>query len=121
MAVSGSSTTNGRRRDALALGLMGAALAALTIAVVVIPQRIAQRPLSEGVLTVRVDRRGVLRVWNQPIRPADLPALLGRAAARNTAGLRLRLVPDPAVPWGTVQQLAGELENSGLPLELQLP
>jgi biopolymer transport protein ExbD len=107
--------------DALALGLMGTALAWLTVALVVVPQRIAQRPAGEGVLTVRVDRLGILRVWNQPIRPEHLPALLGRAATRGPAAPRLRLVPDAAVPWGTVQQLAAELESSGLPLELQLP
>jgi hypothetical protein len=35
--------------------------------------------------------------------------------------VRLRLVPDREVPWGTVQGLIGRLEGSGLPLELQLP
>lgn len=107
--------------DAIGLGLMGVALAWLTVALVVVPQRIAQRPALEGVLTVRVDRLGILRVWNQPIRQQDLPALLRRAAARGPAAPRLRLVPDGAVPWGTVQQLVAELESSGLPLELQLP
>jgi biopolymer transport protein ExbD len=110
-----------QRSDAIGLGLMGVALAWLTVALVVVPQRIAQRPAGEGVLTVRLDRLGVLRVWNQPIRPEHLQALLRRAAARGPAAPRLRLVPDASVPWGTVQQLAADLESSGLPLELQLP
>jgi DNA primase len=33
----------------------------------------------------------------------------------------LRLIPDPAVPWGVVRQAATALERSGVPLELQLP
>ena len=105
-----------RMLDALGLALMGSALAALTLALVVIPQRIAQRPSSEGVLTLRVDSGGGLRAWNQPIRPQDLPALLDAARGR-----RLRLLPDAGVPWGTVKGLVARLETTGLPLELQLP
>lgn len=111
--------------DTLGLGLMGTALAVFTVALVVIPQRIAQRPSSEGVLTLRVDGGGGLRAWNQPIRPQDLPALLDAARSRSRGGdaqgVRLRLVPDAAVPWGTVTGLVARLEATGLPLELQLP
>jgi len=121
----GGGSTAPHLLDALGLALVGSALAALTLALVVIPQRIAQRPSSEGVLTLRVDSGGGLRAWNQPIRPQDLPALLdaARARSRGTAsqGVRLRLVPDAGVPWGTVKGLVARLETTGLPLELQLP
>jgi len=109
--------------DALALALMGTALAAITLGLVVIPQRMEQRPARDGVLTLRLESGGGLRAWNQPIRPQDLPALLEAARARSSdgEGVRLRLVPDAAVPWGAVRGLVARLENSGLPLELQLP
>jgi len=114
-----------RMLDVLGLALMGSALAVLTLALVVIPQRIAQRPSGEGVLTLRVDSGGGLRAWNQPIRPQDLPALLDAARSRRRGsdgeGVRLRLVPDAGVPWGTVKGLVARLETTGLPLELQLP
>ena len=78
-----------------------------------------------GVQTVRVDSGGGLRAWNQPIRPQDLAALLDAARSRRRGsdgeGVRLRLVPDAGVPWGTVKGLVARLEATGLPLELQLP
>jgi biopolymer transport protein ExbD len=111
--------------DALGLALVATALAVFTVTLVVIPQLIAQRPSSEGVLTLRVDSGGGLRAWNQPIRPDELPALLDAARARRRGtegeGMRLRLVADARVPWGTVKGLVARLEATGLPLELQLP
>lgn len=111
--------------DALGLALMGSALAVLTLVLVVVPQSMAQRPSREGVVTLRVDSGGGLRAWNQPIRPQDLPELLDAARARSGGtdgrGVRLRLVPEAGVPWGTVKGLVARLETTGLPLELQLP
>ena len=75
-------------------------------------------------LALAVDAQGGLRVWNQPIQPQDLPSLMEQARRRHggrEGAVRLRLIPDPDVPWGTVQGLIGRLEGSGLPLELQLP
>jgi hypothetical protein len=105
--------------DSIALGLMALALCGLSLSLLIVPQRIAQRTARHGVISLRVDSAGQMRVWNQPIRPQDLPDLLRRASHRSD--VRLRLVPDAALPWGTVQQLVGRLEASGLPLELQLP
>lgn len=111
--------------DALGLALVATALAVFTVTLVVIPQLIAQRPSSEGVLTLRVDSGGGLRAWNQPIGPDELPALLDAARSRRRGteggGMRLRLVADARVPWGTVKGLVARLEATGLPLELQLP
>jgi hypothetical protein len=110
--------------EGIGLGAMATALAAAGLALVVLPQRLAQRPAAQGVLALAVDAQGGLRVWNQPIRPQDLPSLLEQARRRHggrEGGVRLRLIPDPDVPWGTVQGLIGRLEGSGLPLELQLP
>jgi biopolymer transport protein ExbD len=107
-----------RPLDALALGVLATALAAAGLALLLIPQRIAQRPASTGVMTLRLDRIGHLWLWNQPIRAAELPELLRRAAQRP---VRLRLVPDGDVAWGSVQQLVSQLATTPLPLELQLP
>lgn len=110
--------------EGIGLGAMATALAAAGLVLVLLPQRLAQRPAAQGVLALAVDAQGGLRVWNQPIRPQDLPSLLEQARRRQggrQGAVRLRLVPDRDVPWGTVQGLIGRLEGSGLPLELQLP
>jgi biopolymer transport protein ExbD len=109
--------------DSIALGLLSVALCATCLALVVIPQRLAQRPAAEGVIALHLDAQGQLRVWNQPIRPQDLAPLLTRAKAPAPlpSGPILRLIPDAGVPWGVVQQLVSRLEKNGLELELQLP
>jgi len=108
--------------DGIGLGLVGSALAVLATAVVVLPQRLAQRPGSQGVLALHLDAAGTLRLWNRPIRAQELVELLNRkATSQEGADVVLRLIPDPAVPWGVVRQAASGLENTGLPLELQLP
>jgi biopolymer transport protein ExbD len=111
-------------RDGLALGALATALAAAGLALVLLPQARAQRPALQGVVTLAVDRQGGLRVWNQPLAPQRLPDLLEQAqrrAGHQRRRVRLRLLPDPDVPWGTVHGLITRLESSGLPLELQLP
>jgi len=120
--------------DGLGLSLVATALCALAAALVVLPQRLAQRPGSEGVLAVHLDSHGTLRLWNRPVPAGELLELLraradashqGSAAAGDggnlPAGAVLRLIPDPGVPWGVVRQVAAGLEATGLPLELQLP
>ena len=109
--------------DSVAMGLVSIALCATCLALVVIPQRLAQRTALEGVIALHLDAQGQLRVWNQPIRPQDLGPLLMRAQAPGTRATApvLRLIPDAGVPWGVVQQLVSRLENNGLDLELQLP
>jgi hypothetical protein len=106
--------------EAMALGLMATGLALATLALTLIPQRIVQRPASDGVVLLRLDARGQLRLWNHAVAPRELGAVLKRLAAQRQ-DLRLRLVSDPQVPWGAVQQLMARLESSPLPLELQLP
>ena len=102
-----------RPLDALALGVLATALATAGLALLLIPQRIAQRPATTGVMTLRLDRNGQLWLWNQPIRAAELSELLRRAAQRP---VRLRLVPDGDVAWGSVQQLVSQLATTPLPL-----
>lgn len=108
--------------DSIGLALVGTALAALTTALVVLPQRVAQRPGGQGVVAVYLDGAGTLRLWNRPIRAQELVELLNhRASGPVEAQGVLRLIPDRRVPWGVVRQVAAGLENTGLPLELQLP
>lgn len=108
--------------DALGLSLVSSCLALLTCALVVLPQRIAQRPAQRGILALHLAADGGLRLWNRPVRAQELAELLPRLADhpdRNPPVLRL--LPDPAVPWGVVRQAAVGLEASGVALELQLP
>jgi hypothetical protein len=109
-----------RALEGMALGLMATGLAVLTLAFSLIPQRLVQRPASAGVILLRLDAQGQLRLWNHPVAPQELAEVLGRLAQQRS-DLRLRLVSDPQVPWGVVQQLVARLETSPLPLELQLP
>ncbi|MEI6030807.1 MAG: hypothetical protein WCQ20_06520 [Synechococcaceae cyanobacterium ELA739] len=106
--------------EAGAMGLMACALAMASLGLTLIPQRIVQRPARDGVILLRLDAGGQLRLWNHPMAPLELAAVLKGLAAQRP-DLRLRLVSDPQVPWGTVQQLMASLETSPLPLELQLP
>jgi|APCry1669189070_1035195.scaffolds.fasta_scaffold01133_4 hypothetical protein len=107
------------RLEALAAGLTSVALTLVATALVLLPQRLAQRPAAAGVLALALDADGQLRVWNRPIRANDLPVLLAQARQRD--GVILRLVPETSTPWGAVQAMLTRLEASGLPVELQLP
>ena len=106
--------------DVVGLALVGAALGLLATAVVVVPQRIAQRPAQRGILALNLDRTGQLRLWNRVVRAQEVAELLADAKAHQRQVV-LRLIPDPAVPWGVARQAAAALETSGQPLELQLP
>jgi biopolymer transport protein ExbD len=106
--------------DALALGAMATGLALLTLALILVPQRLAQRPASHGIVSLRLAADGQLRLWNQPIPTGQLIPVLQRLEA-GQGRPTLRLVPDRDVPWGAVQQLMGRLGRTELPLELQLP
>ena len=108
---------------ALQAGLLAGLAVALALAgvlLVLVPQRLAQRPVRQGVITLHLDQGGRLRLWNQPIRQSDLLPLLRRALDRRPS-LRLRLVPAPSVSWGSVQAFAASLESLPVALELQLP
>jgi len=108
--------------DGLGLALVGAGLTVLTTALVVVPQRIAQRPAQRGVLALYLDPAGQLRLWNRLVRAQEVAELLADSKDQPQKGQAvLRLIPDPAVPWGVVRQAAAALETSGVPLELQLP
>jgi biopolymer transport protein ExbD len=108
--------------DALGLALVATVLAAVTTALVVVPQRIAQRPAQRGVLALNLDPSGQLRLWNRKVRAQEVAELLADSRELPPRGQAvLRLIPDPAVPWGVVRQAAAALETSGVPLELQLP
>jgi biopolymer transport protein ExbD len=110
----------GAHLDAVALGAMATALALLSLALVLVPQRLAQRPASQGIVSLHLGTDGRLRLWNQPVPPGQLAAVLkGLEAGRGRP--TVRLIPDPDVPWGSVQQLMERLGRSDLPLELQLP
>ncbi len=105
---------------ALAYGGCGVAITGLALALLLLPQQLVLRPMQQGVLQLHVQADGSLRLWNQPVSERQLEALLRRASAR-PGWQRLRLVPDPGAPWGQVLRLIDQLDDRGLPLELQLP
>jgi hypothetical protein len=107
--------------DGLSLGLVGTALSLLLVGLVAVPQRRAQRPGAEGVLALHLQADGGLRLWNRRVREEELGSLLRAAAQRPGSPPRLRLIPDPALPWGAVRDRLEALEGGALPLELQLP
>ena len=108
------------RVAALAWAAVAVALCGLTLGLLLLPQRLRQRPMSEGVIAVHLETGGRLRLWNQPVSSAALSTVLA-AAARRRPLPRLRLVPDPQVPWGEVRRALVFLDRGALPLELQLP
>lgn len=102
-------------------GLLATALCGYSLALLLLPQRLLQQPLlQEGVLSLHVAGDGSLRLWHQPLRQAELLPLL-TDAARKRPGSRLRVIADPGLPWGRLQGLLQQLQQSPLPLELQLP
>ena len=112
----------GSQLDAMGLAVVSTGLAVITTALVVVPQRIAQRPAQRGVLALNLDPTGQLRLWNRRVRAQEVAELLADSKDQPHKGQAvLRLIPDPAVPWGVVRQAAAALETSGVPLELQLP
>jgi biopolymer transport protein ExbD len=104
----------------LAWGVLATALCGFALGVLLLPQRLLQQPLHQGVLTLHVGADEGLWLWHQPISRSELEPFL-RAAAHRRPGIRLRVVPDPQLPWGTLQNLLQQLHQGPLPLELQLP
>lgn len=100
--------------------LLAAALCGFALALLLLPQRLLQRPLSQGVVSLHVSSTGQLRLWHQPIRQEELNAFL-QATAERRPGSRLRVIPDPDVNWGRLRKLLLQLQRSPLPLDLQLP
>lgn len=107
--------------DGLALGLMAWGLCLLMAALITVPQLLAQRSGAHGVLALYLQADGRLRLWNRPVHEKELRQLLASGGEQLARGWRLRLIPDPALPWGVVQERVASLEKSGLVLELQLP
>lgn len=104
----------------LAWSGVGVSLCGLAAGLLLLPQRLLQRPMAEGVIAVQLEPDGGLRLWQQPITPAALSRFLA-AAARRQPPPRLRLVPDPQLPWGEVRQALALFDRGALSVELQLP
>ncbi len=106
--------------DALGHALLATTLCGLALGLMVLPQRRLQRSMTQGVISLHVAVDGGLRLWNQPVAPAQLQRLLATPAMRRQA-VRLRVVPDPGTPWGDVYRLLRQLDPLPLSVELQLP
>lgn len=113
--------------DGLALTLLSVTALATAFLAVICSQTVAQRPASQGVMSLHLGRRGELRLWNQPIRLQELPSILARAQWRShgSSPLVVRLIPDAQVPWGVVQIMLSRLQprppETNWTLQLQLP
>ncbi len=113
--------------SAIGFGLLSTMAAGTTLLAILCSQIVAQRPAGQGILVFHLGKEGEIRLWNEPIRPQDVPALLSRARLRSATGPRLvvRLVPDPRVPWGVVNGMLSRLRPPAQPdswiLQLELP
>ena len=112
---------------AIGLGLLSLAASSAALLAILCAQIVAQRPALQGVMVFHLSQRGELRLWNQPIRPQEVPGLLERAQAQSggPAPLVVRLVPEPEVPWGVIhvmlQRLRPLTQHRTSTLQLQLP
>ena len=112
---------------AIGLGLLSIAASSVALLAILCAQIVAQRPALQGVMVFHLSKRGELRLWNQPIRPQEVPGLLERAQAQPEAAapLVVRLVPEAEVPWGVVhamlQRLRPLTQHRTSILQLQLP
>ncbi|MCT0198985.1 hypothetical protein KQ313_04755 [Synechococcus sp. CS-1325] len=102
------------------LALLGAALGLFSLALLLLPQQLAQAPAHRGLVVLHLAADGSLRLWNRPLSPQQLPGLLQQAGRLNSQ-VRVRLIPSPATPWAMVQRFIPLLEVSALPFEIQLP
>ncbi|MFN9629928.1 MAG: hypothetical protein ACK59A_06815 [Cyanobacteriota bacterium] len=112
---------------ALGLGLLSVTATVAAGLLLVTAQRVAQRPAAKGVLVIHLDRGGGLRLWNQPLRPQDLPLVLERVRtpSQGSKPVVVRLTADADVPWGMVHALVSRLGPTSprdrWTLQLQLP
>ena len=112
---------------AVGLGLLSTMAMGVVLFTFHCSQIVAQRPASNGVVVFHLGNGGDLRVWNQPIRPQEVPGLLERARRRagRPAPLIVRLIPGPQVPWGAVNGMLSRLRpttsHDSWVLQLQLP
>ena len=112
---------------AMGLATLSTLALATTLLSILCSQIVLQRPARQGVMAFHLGRGGELRLWNQPIRPQDVPVLLERARLRSgtAAAVVVRLIPDPDVPWGVVHLMVARLSppspQGGWTLQLQLP
>ncbi|MEB3335739.1 MAG: hypothetical protein VKP70_12235 [Cyanobacteriota bacterium] len=112
---------------AISLGFLTTTATAAACLLLVSAQLVAQRPAREGVLLLHLGRAGELRLWNQPLRPQDLPLVMERIRRQSGTSrpLVVRLAPDGDVPWGMVHGLLSRLgpatPRDPWTLQLQLP
>ncbi|WP_094510737.1 hypothetical protein [Synechococcus sp. MW101C3] len=102
------------------LALLGAALSLFSMALLLLPQQLAQAPAHRGLVVLHLAADGRLRLWNRTVNPGQLPALL-QEARRINAQARVRLIPSPTTSWGLVQRFLPLLDASALPFDVQLP
>lgn len=102
------------------LALLSSMTALFAFLLLALPQQVAQRPAQRGVVVIHLAPDGSLRLWNRPITPQQLPALL-REAGHLHPQTKLRLVPATSTSWQLVQRFLPLLEVSALPFEVQLP
>lgn len=102
------------------LGLLVTALGLFSLALLLLPQQLAQAPAHRGVVVLHLEADGRLRLWNRSVQPRQLPALL-QEARRINAQARVRLIPSPTTSWGLVQRFLPLLDASALPFDVQLP
>ncbi|MFO7628747.1 MAG: hypothetical protein R6W06_04380 [Prochlorococcaceae cyanobacterium] len=104
----------------LAVSALAALSCCLALALILLPQRLAQRSRSAGILEVHLAADGRLWLWNQPLSAAELQAVLQRARSQ-PAWRALLLRPAPQTPWSKVLQLLQRLDAHPLTIDVELP
>ncbi len=111
----------------MGLGLLSTVASGVALLLILMGQIVAQRPAFQGVVVLYLSKRGEVRLWNQPIHPGDLPAVLDHARSQSHPAslLAVRLVPEREVPWGVVNRMLDRLRpvspQDRWILQLQLP
>ena len=108
------------QRRALGCSVVSLCIALAATALLLLPPWQQQQAASDGVIVIHLEADGGLGLWNQPIEPSTLPALIARLN-RLDPGPRIRLSLAPQVSWGVVQDLIPFFNSSSLDVDLQLP
>jgi hypothetical protein len=112
---------------ALGLAMVSTMACSVSLLLINTVQILAQRPAFQGVIVVHLSRQGELRLWNQTIRPQELPLVVERLRIRRPSPTPpvVRLVPERGVPWGVVHQVLQRVRpiraGDAWSLQLQLP
>jgi hypothetical protein len=122
-----SKTLAPKALTALGLAMVSTMACFVSLLLINTIQILKQRPAFQGLIVIHLSSQGELWLWNQQIRPQELPLLMERLRIRrpSPAPTVVRLVPERGVPWGVVHQVLERVRPirpaDAWSLQLQLP